>query len=201
MRLGELVQNRAGGYAPAKGIAATLESSPDEEAIAEVVEEVSDDHGTQEPSFGPELLHVVEAFQLRLRLARLRVRPGSVSGSRLRTAADHEEAGDRLHDGRHHDARQDHAAPSPHDVHLAAPANRNVVGRLEEQQEEGAGEQSPGSKGEEHGTAYRFLDHPFQRSKHQHDSDEGDQVHDEGREQGAWVHRGALAAVGALGFP
>ena len=180
------MQDRAGGHAPAKGIAATRESCSDEEAVAEVVEEVTDDHGTQESSFGPEFLCVVEARQLRARL--------SIRLHRLydgRPASAHEQAGDGLHDGRHHDARQDHAAPSPHDVHLAAPAHRNVVGRLEEQEEEGAGEQSPGSKGEEHGTAYWLHDHPPQRPKHQHDSDEGDQVHQEGSEQGRGFHSGA----------
>ena len=62
--LRKLMQDGAGSHTPAKGVPATLEGCPNEEAVAEIVEEVPDDHGSQQASLGPEFLCLVHALQL-----------------------------------------------------------------------------------------------------------------------------------------
>ena len=57
------------------------------------------------------------------------------------------------------------------------PANTNEVGRLKEQQEEGASQQGARGKGEEHRAVHRLLHCPPQWREEQDHSDEGDDVY------------------------
>ena len=147
--LWKFVQNGASSHTPAKSVATAFEGCTNEEAIAKVVEEISNDNCPKKTSRSPELGNWILGFQLDI--TRLNCIGGWWCGCTGTLDSHHHDAAKCLHYRRQHQASQDHSTPSPNHIHLCTPSHCHQVSGFKEEQEESTGQQSPGSKGKEHG--------------------------------------------------
>mmetsp|Transcript_49954 Transcript_49954/g.152025 ORF Transcript_49954/g.152025 Transcript_49954/m.152025 type:complete len:319 (-) Transcript_49954:536-1492(-) len=171
--LRELVEHRGQGDAPAEASAAALERRAEAEAIAQVVEEVTDEHGPDHTSSAPRV--GIHCRLIAVPHACRRSPPARGRSDR------------NVHDCRQNEACKRHGSPAPQLRHLLFPARRDEVCGLEEQQEQRTREQGPSGEGRQNALegVGVGLGQPGDAWHGQDNPDQGDYVDDERCAEGA----------------
>eukprot|EP00438_Fugacium_kawagutii_P001824 Skav203527 [mRNA] locus=scaffold687:329858:330214:+ [translate_table: standard] len=111
-------------HAPAKPVSTTFEGCADEEAIAKVVEEISNDNCSNKASGCPELGYLVL----------LRTFSGVFGGaSTLSLGCHHDDTAKCFYHRWKHQTCKDHGPPAPHHINFRAPSHCHQVSGFEKE--------------------------------------------------------------------